>query len=53
MRQIAASVLLKIFINGNKRCHTSDARPPPAHGRIVECKEIQPMIPEDEKYNFT
>ena len=23
--QIAASVLLKLFINGNERCHTTDA----------------------------
>jgi len=25
MRKIAASVLLKLFINGNEICHTADA----------------------------
>jgi len=49
----AASVLLKLFISGNERCHTSDAQ---AHEQIsiFKCKHHtihDPWWPE--KYNYT
>jgi len=49
MRKIAASVLLKLFVNSIERCHTTDD--PLAHERnsIAKCKQIQPKMHEESK----
>jgi len=48
---IAASVLLKMFISGNERCHTTDAPSSqfPSGTRFSNVNNIQPMIPDDRK----
>ena len=51
MGKIAALVLLKLFINGNEKCHQWH---PLAHERNYICKYIQHMIPEHRNtYNYT
>jgi len=48
--KIAASVLLKLFICGNKRRHTTDAPPQRISGTLfLNVNNMQSMIPEDQK----
>ena len=51
--KIAASVLLKLFISGNKKCHTTDA-PERMDGTLFSnMNNIQSMIPEGQKNKTT
>jgi len=45
----AASVLLKLFISGNERCHTIDAPKRMSGTLFLNVNDIQSMIPEDQK----
>jgi len=47
-RHVAASVLLKMFISGNERWHTTDPLPL-AHDQNSKVNYIRSMILEDKK----
>ena len=53
MGKISASVLLKLFINGNETCYTTDA--PYLMGGILlsNVNNIQSMIPVDQTNTST
>jgi len=46
--KIAASALLRLFININEKCHFTDA-PSTYAKRFFKCSQIWSMIPEDQK----
>ena len=59
MLKIAASVLLKLFINSNERCHSTEPPPPlpfslaHAQNAIVKPKqEVLCIIEAQKKYNL-
>jgi len=45
----AASVLLRIIISGNERCHTIDAPSRMSETSFSNVNNKQSMIPEDQK----
>jgi len=47
--KIAASVLLKMFISGNERCHSTDTPSACEELFLSHVNNIQSMIPEDLK----
>ena len=50
----AACVLLKLFIRGNERCHTTDPHhTTSAWAEFSNVNNIQSMIPEDQKHITT
>jgi len=49
MGKIAASVLLKLFINGYERCHTTDAQKSWVVPLLSNHNNKQSMIPENQK----
>jgi len=54
MGKIAASVLLKLFINGNAKCHSIDALLSHKRRSIVKCKQHTIHDPKGlEKLNYT
>jgi len=52
MGTIAASVLLKLFINGNERCHTTDA-PGALAERFIHYKHYKVSNPREPEKNIT
>jgi len=50
--KIAASVLLKLLMRGNERCHTTDALYRLSGTLFLNVNKIQFMIPE-EKNNYS
>jgi len=52
-RKIAASVLLKLFISGNERCHTTDAPERISETLFSNVNNIQSMIFDDQKNKTT
>jgi len=51
--KIAVSVLLKPFISGYERCHTTDAPWHMSGTPFLNVNNIQSMIPDDQKYITT
>ena len=49
MGKIAASVLLKLFNNGNKRCRTADAHLRLSGTLLSNVNNTHSIIPEDQK----
>jgi len=53
MKEIAASVLLKLLINGNERCHNPDAPSVGAELFFFKCKQHTIYNPRGPgKYNY-
>jgi len=51
MGKIASSVLLKLSVNGNERCHTTDV-PKHMRGALFSIVNTQSMIPEKDNYTM-
>jgi len=49
MEKISASILLKLFIDGNKRCHTTDATERMSGTLVSNVSSIQSMIQNGHK----